>query len=207
MLARAQKARTWFKLDVLDAAAATGSPREKIVAALNYLEEQGDLVLQVAGVRQGYRLKKPDVDREALAKKLVTRFAEREQRDVERLAQVLAYATHPGCLTRYLLRYFGEDLPADCGHCARCAGEAPEPIPSSTPRRVGEREATLVRSLRAERQDALATPRQMARFLCGLNSPQATRAKLGRHQSFGALADAPFRDVLAFVEELPNSTG
>ena len=45
-----------------------------------------------------------------------------------------------------------------------------------------------------------STPRQIARFLCGLNSPSATRAKLGRHQMFGALADTSFRDVLSFVE-------
>ena len=36
----------------------------------DYLEEQGDVVFQVAGVRQGYRLTKPGVDRRALAKKL-----------------------------------------------------------------------------------------------------------------------------------------
>ena len=201
LLSRARKAKTWFNLDVLDAAEATGAPREKVVAALNYLEEQGDLVLQVAGVRQGYRLKKGDVDVKDLARRLSARFAEREKRDVERLRQVLAFATHDGCLTRYLLRYFGEDLANDCGHCARCAGERPAPIPSSPRRPLGDREAAMVRSLRAERHDALSTPRQMARFLCGLTSPSATRAKLGRHELFGALADAPFQDVLAFVEK------
>ena len=30
-------------------------PRERIVAALNYLEEQGDLLVEATGVRQGYR--------------------------------------------------------------------------------------------------------------------------------------------------------
>jgi ATP-dependent DNA helicase RecQ len=200
MLSRAQKAKTWFKLDVLDAAEATGEPRGKIVAALNYLEEQGDLVLQVAGVRQGYRLTKPDVDRRELAAKLSARFVEREKRDVERLAQVLSFATHPGCLTRYLLRYFGEDLTQDCGHCARCAGEKPAPVPTSPPQRLGDREAAIVRSLRAERHASLATPRQMARFLCGLSSPSTARARLGRHEMFGALSDAPFREVLSFVE-------
>jgi ATP-dependent DNA helicase RecQ len=200
MLSRAQKAKTWFKLDVLDAAEATGAPREKVVAALNYLEEQGDLVLQVAGVRQGYRLTKPDVDRRDLAEKLAARFAEREKRDVERLAQVLSFATHPGCLTRYLLRYFGEDLTADCGHCARCAGDTPSAVPTTPARRPGDREAAMVRSLRAERHAALATPRQMARFLCGLSSPLTARARLGKHEMFGALSDAPFREVMSFVE-------
>ena len=204
VFAQAQKLKTWFKLDLAQVTAATGAPREKVVAALNYLEEQGDVVLQVAGVRQGYRLKKPGVDRRALAKKLSDRFLERERRDAERLGQVLAFAEHDGCLTRYLLRYFGEDLPADCGHCARCAGEPPVAVPYPDKFEPGDREAAMVRSLRADLKDnereALATPRQVARFLCGLPSPSASRARLTKHPKFGALARAPFRSVLALAE-------
>jgi ATP-dependent DNA helicase RecQ len=206
LLAQSQKLKTWFKIDLARAGAAIGAPREKMVAALNYLEEQGDVTLQVAGVRQGYRLKKPDVDRRALAKKLSDRFVEREKRDTERLGQVLTFAEHVGCLTRYLLRYFGEDLAADCGHCGHCLGETPEPVPFPPAFEPGERESAMVRSLRTglnpEERDALATPRQLARFLCGLPSPTASRAKLSRHAAFGALAGAPFLKVLALAERL-----
>ena len=206
LLAQAQKLKTWFKVDLAQAGAAIDAPREKIVAALNYLEEQGDVVLQVAGVRQGYRLKKSDVDRRALAKKLSDRFLEREKRDVERLGQVLAFAEDAGCLTRYVLRYFGEDLSADCGHCGRCLGEKPEAVPFPEVFEPGDREVALVRSLRGEveaaQRDALAAPRQVARFLCGLPSPSATRAKLPRHGLFGALAGVPFQKVLALAERV-----
>ena len=201
IFAHAEKGRTWFKLDVLRVAAASGEPREKVVAALNYLEEQGDLVLQVAGVRQGYRLLKPDVDVNALADALAARFADRERRDVERMQKVVDFAEHPGCRTRFLLQYFGEDLPADCGHCDACEGAAaPGPIPTSPARPLGDREAALLRDLRAERHKSLASARQAARFLCGITSPAATREKLSRHKLFGAFAGVPFRDVLRFVE-------
>jgi ATP-dependent DNA helicase RecQ len=199
VLAQAEKGKTWFKLDVLRAAAATGEPRERVVAALNYLEEQGDLVLQVAGVRQGYRLVRADVDVNALAQALAARFAERERRDVERLGNVVAFAGHPGCRTRRLLAYFGEDLPADCGHCDTCEGVKPAPISPSPARPLGDRDAAMLRELKAERHKALASPRQLARFLCGLPSPLASRERLGRHPRFGALAGVPFQDVLAFA--------
>jgi ATP-dependent DNA helicase RecQ len=206
LLAQSQKGKTWFKIDLARAGAAIGAPREKMVAALNYLEEQGDLVLQVAGVRQGYRLKKPEVDRRALAKKLSDRFIERERRDVERLGQVLAFAEHAGCLTRYLLRYFGEDLAADCGHCGQCLGDAPAAVPFPPAFEPTERDAALVRSLRSQvdpvQRAALATPRQVARFLCGLTSPTATRSKLSRHPMFGSMAHAPFLKVLALAERV-----
>ena len=200
IFAQAEKGRTWFKLDVLRVAAATGEPREKVVAALNYLEEQGDLVLQVAGVRQGYRLKQAVDDFDALADTLAARFADREQRDEQRLRQVTDFAEYPGCRTRFLLRYFGEDLPSDCGHCDTCEGVRAGEVPRSPARPLTDRDAAMLRELRSERHNALASPRQVARFLCGLPSPLASRERLGRHKWFGALAHVPFRDVLAFAE-------
>jgi ATP-dependent DNA helicase RecQ len=54
--------------------------------------------------------------------------------------------------------------------------------------------------LRAEGHRALAAPRQMARFLCGLASPASTRAKLRKHRLFGVWEAAPFHEVLALVD-------
>ena len=43
----------------------------------------------------------------------------------------------------------------------------------------------LIASLAGEAHTALASPRQMARFLCGLASPSASRAGLTRDSRFG----------------------
>ena len=51
----------------------------------------------------------------------------------------------------------------------------------------------------AEHPTALGTPRQRARFLCGLTSPATTKARLSRHALFGALAERRFADVLALA--------
>lgn len=45
-----------------DAAAGLGGERERVVKALTYLEEKGDIELQVAGVRQGYRVRRVPAD-------------------------------------------------------------------------------------------------------------------------------------------------
>ena len=76
----------------------------------------------------------------------------------------------------------------------------PGPLPRAAPRPLGDREAALLRELKSERRRALASPRQLARFLCGLPSPLATRERLGHDRRFGALAGVPFQDVLAFAE-------
>ena len=52
-----RKGRTWFSLDLEQVSRAIGQPRERLVAAMGYLEEDGDLIVQAAGVRQGYRMR------------------------------------------------------------------------------------------------------------------------------------------------------
>jgi len=53
IFAQARKATIWSTLDTVEASMAMGQPRDRIVTALSYLEEQGDLLVAVAGVRQG----------------------------------------------------------------------------------------------------------------------------------------------------------
>jgi ATP-dependent DNA helicase RecQ len=199
ILSRAKKASTWFHLDLHAASQAIGEPRERIITALNYLEEQGDLVLRVAGVRQGYRLLITKVDRQELCASLMKRFQERESRDIARVKRVVELAGHQGCTTGFLLNYFGEKH-ADCGHCGWCLGERPSPLAAAVERKFTKADGQLVAELRGENHAALAASRQLARFLCGLASPATTRAKLNRDSRFGRLAGAPFGEVLKFVE-------
>ena len=46
--------------------------------------------------------------------------AELQRRDLERLKQMTFYATSKRCLRAFLLRYFGEEAPDDCGSCSVC---------------------------------------------------------------------------------------
>jgi ATP-dependent DNA helicase RecQ len=54
--------------------------------------------------------------------------------------------------------------------------------------------------MREENHRALASPRQLARFLCGITSPRASRGKLTRHPAFGSQMATPFSEVLAACE-------
>ena len=201
VFARAKKGTKWMTLDTLAAAGALGEPRERIVKALNYLEEKGDVVLQLAGVRQGYRLLRGDADVATLRETMAARFLDREARDIERVGQVLAYVREPACLTRHLLGYFGETRDGRCGHCGHCLGIAAAHLPSAPVREPVERERAALRGLRGEKHPALAEPRALARFLAGLSSPATSRARLTRHPAFGLLGDVPFARILGFVGE------
>ena len=199
LLQSAKKGRTWFSLDAEATARALGQPRERIIAALNYLEEQGDLIVQATGVRGGYRRLRQPADRQSLVATLADRFLQREAHDIERVHSVVALAEHPGCLTQHLLEYFGEER-GECGHCSRCDGEPAKPLARSSAQSRGQLDHQTIRKLRAERHEALRSPRQLARFLCGVSSPASTRAKLRNRPEFGQWSSFRFVDVLALTK-------
>ena len=203
----ATKGTKWFKLDLQTAVEQIpGATRERLVKAFNYLEEQGDLEVRMTGLRQAYRrLHRPAGDELAtLRADLARRFELRERNDLARLQRVVTFAEAPGCLTRRLVGYFGEEI-ADCGHCARCAGDPAVTLP---PRENGPSARTIqaklaeIAELAESHPRALGTPRQRARFACGLSSPRTSRAKLTRGNGglFGCLSEAGFGEVLSATE-------
>lgn len=195
-----EKKRGWLYIYPSILTEKIGVQREKIVSTLNSLQTAGDIMLSVWGVRQGYRLRKDPGDLGALTSALAEKFRTREAADLARLRQVLGLSAHRGCLTGYLTKHFGEALEAPCGHCDRCRGRAATVIKRPKIRRIQDEEIAAVRTLMDEKHAALGTPRQLARFLCGMASPAATRARLTRNAAFGMLADLPFAEVMIIAE-------
>jgi len=192
--------RWWLYLYPTLLAETLKTPREKIVAAINGMQAAGDIILTVSGVRQGYRMKKDPGDLRALVDRYVEVFQQRELADLDRLRQVLGISSHRGCLTGYLTKHFGETLAAPCGHCDRCRGVPAKTLKRPRVRKAGDPEWSAVNDLVEKKHAALGTPRQLARFLCGMTSPASIRARLTRHEAFGLLSDMPFSEVLAIAE-------
>ncbi len=196
----------YLTLELEGAARKLGEPRDRIVKALTWLEETGAITQKPSGLRHGYRLTGDAAQRDpaTVAGHQAALFARREERDSQRLEQILDFARQPGCITRRLLAYFGEELGEEnCGHCHFCRTGVPAvavelpatPIPPFT-----DADADEIRELIFEEHPSLSTPRQVTRFLCGLTSPATTKAKLTKRADFGRYAATPFRTVLAQVE-------
>ena len=211
LFACGKRGKKWTTLSLDEAAENLGEPRERILKALTWLKEAGDINLKPSGARQRYRLCE-DADKRdvgAIAHHMLRLFAEREGRDVTRLRQVLELAMHRGCLTRHLLAYFGEDLTEDCGTCTSCRerakgvdDEEPRKIPQSPRPGITTGDVGIIRELLQARPASLRSPRQLARFLCGITSPATSRERLTRHDAFGLLSHVPFADVLTQAETM-----
>jgi ATP-dependent DNA helicase RecQ len=128
--------RVWTTLAPDAAAVQLGEERSRILAALEYLDQQGLVELQPSDVRQRYTLlTRPSSDAE-LVDSLLDRFARRERAEIARIENVLALVTHDGCQVCSLVGYFGETRTEPCGHCSHCltgcAQTLPPPEPSAS---------------------------------------------------------------------------
>ena len=202
VVASGKTARIWTTVNPAEAAAALGEDRDRIVAALGYLEEQGLIELRPAEARQRYTVLTHPDSIDALLDRLVARFEQREQAETARIQRVVSLVTHDGCQVSELVAYFGEERDEPCGHCSFCLTGEAQRLRASEPTPEIE---TLVdrgalRALEAMHPDALGAPRQRARFLCGITSPATSRAKLTRGPLFGVLGAKRFADVLRWSE-------
>ena len=192
--------RTWTTIDPEASAAALGAARSRIVAALDYLDQQGLAEVRAADVRQRYTLLQRPPSLDELVDEVAGRLS-----DVSRPRRLASARCSRSSSTT----------------AARCAS-SPRTSARIAPRRAAtaatasaarsrwarlrrgpasnrSRSARPSTQSRAAHPEALGAPRQLARFLCGISSPATTRAKLTREPLFGSLSDYGFRDVLAWA--------
>ncbi len=197
------KARIWHTVDVTEMATVINEPESEIRTALDDLSDLGEIKSQPSGLRHAYRLN-PGGERNVsiLTKRLMELFENRERSEINRLRLVIDHCESAECLAGRILSYFG-DAHLKCGHCSVCTGENPgKELPSQPPRNITPEQVEVIQALNAKNHRALKQPRQLARFLCGLSSPAATRAKLSQNDDFGMLEEVPFLEVLAHTDSL-----
>ena len=140
-----------------------------------------------------------------MADQLSAVFLEREARDVARLDQVQKLVESRECLVRELLDYFGEAMEEDCGECTSCVDDERRRLPFAEAPEIAVEDVEVIRNVIDEGHASLRSARALARFLCGLRSPAATRERLGRHDAFGLLERVPFQTVLEQTESMMGS--
>jgi ATP-dependent DNA helicase RecQ len=156
----------------------------------------------VRRVRAGYRLDKAGAVSDGEIGLLLAEYAERAERDKERLAEMMHYAQAGTCRTQILRNYFGEDAGEPCGHCDICArgvnADADLKEAPKRSRRRGATDAPPMRSGAAAEVTVIQTAVGEIRTTAPETLPQAHAAEFAigdrvRHKAFGL---GRVRDVL-----------
>ncbi len=191
------KGRTWFLLDMAVATRRLEVERGQIVQAIDEMAEAGWIEVQVTDLVHGYRwLRRPDSPK-TLADAYFKRLTDRETDEIARLDDVVGLARGDSCQAAQLSSHFGETLEAPCGRCTACRGDGPLELPANGNAKIGSSALKAVQDVAKQYPDHFTSPRDQARFLCGLSSPHFVRARLTRNANFGICDRVPFAQVLA----------
>jgi len=191
----AKRGRIWYGLNPDDAAIELGVERRRVIRAIEVMEQKGLVEVKAGDVRTPYFRLETTLKPDEVAGELIQRFGKREEQEIARLRRVVDLIEHDGCQVNALVGYFGEDRQNPCGHCTWCLTQSAQKLPAAALRPI-ELEKSVVTALNRRCPPELQSPRQLAKLLCGLNSPLFTRLTLTRDGLFGALEQHPFADVV-----------
>ncbi|CCN71228.1 ATP-dependent DNA helicase RecQ [Vibrio nigripulchritudo] len=195
------KAKTWHTLDFDALWQGYSAERSRVVSALDYFHENGWIELESKQATDVYRVLNTQSAPNELAHQMHSLFEQKELSEVERIRTMVAFFDESRCLSYQLASYFAdENAPAECGHCSVCEGRVAQ-LPGAEPVSVDSTniEHWIAPYLKATRGSA--TPQALARFLCGIATPESTSVKARQMEGFAKLESTPFSEVLSHVKQ------
>ncbi|PJG60785.1 RecQ family ATP-dependent DNA helicase [Aeromonas cavernicola] len=199
LFACAPQARSWCTMDFDALWQRYQGERQRAVAALDYLQQQGWIELESKQMTEVYRVVTPEWDGPQQAAALHGLFLQKEQSELARLATMLDFFTSPHCLSHRLAHYFADTAaPARCGHCSVCRGQVAT-LPSLPPLTLPNNETLRTWCDPFVAKTGCQDARGLARFLCGISTPMTHRVSAKSLAGFGQLTTQPFATVLQAV--------
>jgi ATP-dependent DNA helicase RecQ len=200
LIGAAEQVRGGWHFQVQETAAATGLARPRIVAMLDALAAAGEVRVTQRGLRVVYQTRRGwDGAAAPVIADLARRFGNRARFEHGRIATMVEFVRSRRCRAVALAAHFGQRI-APCGTCDRCRNRPPVKLGAAPPPTLTAADWAAMSALRDERHPALATPLQLARFLCGIPSPAATDARLHLRPEFGLWHLQRFADVVRMLE-------
>jgi ATP-dependent DNA helicase RecQ len=194
--------KTWTYVDIQAILDNYSTDRNRVLTALEWLEDQGYLELQAKLAVERFDVSSEDFDTEVLSQKMYQLFLNKEQVEIERIHNMLALFESDHCLSKQLAEYFGDtNSPTECGHCSVCLSGAAS---FQSNKKLSALSSMDGESLLQAFQTTMGTYMSVhnaSKFLCGIHTPIFTRLKVRSLPNFGHLEQYPFQAVKAWVEE------
>lgn len=194
------KAKVWCQVDMEALWMNYRSERSRVVAALDYFHQKGWIELESKQLTDVYAVLPSLQNSENLEQRLYQMFQSKEQKDIDRIHTMLQLFQSSDCLSHQLASYFADgDAPTQCGHCSVCRGQ----IATFEVDTYQEPETQQISSWVNEYVQlapSVISDDAVARFLCGISTPQISQLKAGKLSGYGAMANTSFAQVRKQVQ-------
>ena len=181
--------------------------RTRVIAALEYLQEQQFIVLETKGMTEVFKINLHKLADPSLCQNLSNYFKSNEEKEIKRIATLVRFFQLDSCLTVNLARYFDDNIfdgqglvtaninlnnnsVPQCGHCSVCRGQVAvlEHSQAQIPWPSDEALIQGMQALTQRLKDKINQPLSIesyCRFFAGLTVPLFGRNKVRQLSGFG----------------------
>ncbi|PCJ17467.1 MAG: recombinase RecQ [Candidatus Cloacimonadota bacterium] len=195
--------KIWSTIDMNAISQNSGDTRDKVITALEYLNEKSLIELQSKSAVEVYEILSKDFDVIKQSEKIYQLFVEKQDSGIKKIHDLLAFFEGSDCLSIKLASYFSQEIELKkCGHCSVCENGAISFSITKLLKSIDEydfNDLTLEIITNLQEQKSVS---MIVKFLCGLESPLFTKIKAKKLQYFGILESYSVKDVEKKVLEI-----
>jgi ATP-dependent DNA helicase RecQ len=185
--------------------------RNRVIAALEYLQEQQLIVLETKGMTEVFKINLDELADPNLCQNLSNYFKDNEEKEIKRIATLIRFFQLDTCLTVNLARYFDDNSfdtdnfnnnqvdntlniaaksAPQCGHCSVCRGQVAVlehsqiQIPWPSDEKLMQSMLELAERLTGKINQPLSLE-SYCRFFAGMTVPLFGRNKVRQLSGFG----------------------
>jgi ATP-dependent DNA helicase RecQ len=199
IFAHSHMKKVWGSVDFDVLYQTYGADRARVVTALEYLQQNHHIELETKRITDVYQVDKDKLADTSLGQTLYSYFADKERKEIKRIAALVRFFELDSCLSHNLSRYFDDQqAPVQCGHCSVCRGDVAslEYSMAAMPDELALKEAMAGLQERLGANSAYElTVETFCRFLTGMSVPLFARNKVRQLPGFGICAACRYADV------------
>ena len=172
--------------------------RNRVIAALEYLQEQQLIILETKGMTEVFKVNLDELADPSLCQNLSNYFKDNEEKEIKRIATLVRFFQLDTCLTVNLARYFDDhrfdsantNAAPQCGHCSVCRGQIAV-LEHSQAQILWPSDEVLTQSMLALAErlsgkiDQPLSIESYCRFFAGMTVPLFGRNKIKQLSGFG----------------------
>ena len=174
--------------------------RNRVIAALEYLQEQQMIVLETSRMTEVFKVNNNELSDPALAKSLYDYFLDKEEKEIKRIAALVQFFQLDTCLSYNLSHYFDDKLaPTTCGHCSVCRGNIAK-LEYSLQVQWPSDEVLITngKALKSHLENKINAPLTLesyCRFFAGMTVPLFGRNKVRQQSGFASCEQQRYQTI------------
>ena len=181
--------------------------RGRVIAALEYLQEQQMIVLETSRMTEVFKVDSHELNDPQLATNLYAYFLDKEKKEIKRIAALVRFFQLDKCLSYNLSCYFDDkQAPIACGHCSVCRGDVAQLEYSKQVQWPSDEvlvaNANALKNHLATKINTPLTLESYCRFFAGMSLPIFGRNKVRQLSGFSSCEEQRYQAIRDKLSQL-----